>query len=252
MSKIVDHQLLKLFLNFKYYSAQGFTLVELLIAIFISSIVLTVASNALINLLVSEQNIESKITRSVGLNRALAYIQNDIKSAKSVTQEAMGTNCASTAISSANCLVLTYPISFNPLLNSSCTSTTIEPKVYYGYQDISTGAQTWLKPGVLKRKIFCSDNAGTAVNTNWQIIADGLLSVNEVDPVPSCNFELPTWPGDTTVYGSNSSNKGGFRFCLDNTTTSNRLVRIFLYGHIVGGNAVSQISVNTVVFARIQ
>jgi prepilin-type N-terminal cleavage/methylation domain-containing protein len=248
-----NNQLLKLFLflTLKEHSAQGFTLIELLIAIFISSIVLTVANNAFVNLLISEQNIESKLVRSAGLNRALAYIQNDIKSAKSVTKEATGSNCVSTAISSANCLVLTYPASFNPLLNSSCTSTTIEPKVYYGYQDISSGNQTWLKPGVLKRKIFCSDSGGI-VNTNWEVIADGLLSVNEVDPAPSCNFELPTWLGDTTVYGGNSSNKGGFRFCLNDTTTNNRLVRIFLYGHIVGGSAVNQISVNTVVFARTQ
>jgi prepilin-type N-terminal cleavage/methylation domain-containing protein len=245
------YQLLKLFLSLKKSQEKGITLTELLVAIVISSIVLTAAASGLINVLSANQNVESKTVRSSSLNKAVAYIQDDIKAAKSVTQEPQNTNCSSSAISSANCLVLTYPASYNTSLDSACTSNTIVPKVYYGYQDITNGTQQWLKPGILKRKIVCSNSSGSAVTTlDWEVIADGLISVREANPAPACNSELATWTGSSTVYGANSSGKGGFRFCLNDTTATNRLARVFLYGNIVGGNANRVIPVNTVTFAR--
>jgi Tfp pilus assembly protein FimT len=250
MNKI---NLLKLFLSFKKHSNKGISLTELLVALVMTGIVLTAATSGFINLLRVNKDVESKTVTSEGLAKALNFTQEEIKQAKTVTQEAQGTNCDSSAISSANCLVLTYPASFNTSLNSSCTSTTVEPKVYYGFQDISSGSQIWLKPGVLKRKIFCSDSGGTAVSTNWIVIADGLISVNEPDPGTTCSRPDVGLTGTTppiAVYGANASGKGGFRFCFNNETTTNRLAKIFLYGYT--GKNSTPTSLNITTFARAQ
>lgn len=233
----------RLFLINRIQPDSGLSLTELLVAIVISSIVLTAATSGFVNLLRANQDVESKSVRSGTLSRALSYIGEDIKEASSITAEAAGsTNCPSAEVDSDECLVLTYPDSST---------------VYYGYQDLTTGSHVYLKPGILKRQAF--DDTGTAVletgQTNaWEkeytVIADGLLgSVNEADPNPVCNQDSVNWTGETTVYGDDNT-KGGFRFCLNDSTTTNRLVRIFLYGHIVGGNDNNVISVNSVSFAR--
>ena len=160
---------------------KGLTLVELLVALVIGGIILTSATSALINLLTANQELESKITRNANLSRALYVIQNDIRSAKSITKEALSSgSCNSTKVSSQECLVLTFPTSYNSELNLKCTSNTIESQVYYGFNDIRSGTHIWLKPGVLKRKVVCNDSSGNQVNTNWIVVADGLISVNEI------------------------------------------------------------------------
>jgi prepilin-type N-terminal cleavage/methylation domain-containing protein len=249
--KMKKKQLLKLLLILQKYANQGISLTELLVALVISSIVLTAATSGFVNLLTANRDVESKSVRSGTLSRALSYITEDIKEASSITQEAGGTICTSTDIDSNECLVLTYPAGSElETPGTACTETS--PKIYYGYEDITTGSQIWLKPGILKRKVVCSSPSGG----NWQVIADGLLSVNEDDTSASfandtdfCAQDNINWTTGN-LYGDNGSGKGGFRFCLNDTTATNRLVRIFLYGNIVGGNGNNVISVNTVSFAR--
>lgn len=244
MNKI---KLFRLLLILKKYAHQGISLTELLVALVISGIVLTGAVSGFINLLTANQDVESKTSRSVALEKALSYMQNDIKGAVSITREPNNTNCNSTAIDSQNCLVLTYS---NGVEIDGDTCSKNPPKIYYGYEDIKDGLQIWLKPGTLKRKVVCT-NVG-----NWQVIADGLISVNENNPRTDfdsdknfCSQDDVNWTSGN-LYGDNGSGKGGFRFCLDDNTTTNRLVRIFLYGHIVGGNDNNMISANTITFAR--
>lgn len=251
MNKI---NLLKLLFIQQKYKEKGISLMELLVAIILGSIVLTAATSGFVNLLRLNQSVETKTTRSVALTRALTFLQQDIQNARAVTR----TSC--TGVTSTNCLLLTYPTGSrlvdtngDGVINNNDNVCSIpNPYILYGYEDIKTGTQIYLKPGVLKRQLSCITVG------NWQVVADGLVSVDQNNPNPACNQDLGTkWTGATTVYGDNGSGKGGFRFCLDFddtdptiTTPNNRLVRVFLYGHIIGGDNKGTVSVNTIGFAR--
>jgi len=99
-------------------------------------------------------------------------------------------------------------------LRNGCSG--IEPKIYYGYRDIRSGDQIWLKPGILRRRIVCESGAG-----NWIAVTDGLISVNEANPVGNqtplafCNQEGVNLTSPSAVYGGNKNGKGGFRFCFN-------------------------------------
>ncbi|BAQ62268.1 hypothetical protein GM3708_2674 [Geminocystis sp. NIES-3708] len=234
----------------------GMTLIDLLVGIAMGSIVLTAAASGFINLLTLNQDIDSKTVRRAGLIKSLAYIQDEIKGAKYVTATpaTSGGHCSLSSVDSDYCLVLTYPD--GALEAEECTAN--EPKIYYGFQDISKGNQIWLKPGILKRKIICNDGK----QRNWIVIADGLLSKKENNPVSDfttyddfCRQNSVNWTKSSKVYGGDiKDQKGGFRFCLHEdengkSHSENRLVRVFLYGHIINGNPIS---VSTVVFTRSQ
>lgn len=230
-------------------SCEGLTVTELLVSVVMGSIVLTAATSGFINLLKANQHIESKTIRHNGLIKALNYLQEDIKTAKSVTIEpaTIKGNCNASAVDSQDCLKLTYPD--NTPLREGCSE---KPKIYYGLQDISgKSPQIWLKPAILRRKIICDETQG-----NWIVVADGLLGKNEGNPVidtkenPFCKEDSVNWTGSKKVYGGMSDEKGGFRFCLhDDVDSKNRLVRIFLYGHIINGQPIR---VSTIVFTRSQ
>ncbi|MGY6529227.1 MAG: PilW family protein [Cyanobacterium sp.] len=221
----------------------GITTPELLTGLVIGGAVITATASGFINILRANQRVEEKSIRMAALNKALNYLQEDIKQAKFVTAE-KGGNCNPTAVHSEYCLVLTF--ADNTKLRDGCSGE--KPKIYYGYRDIRRGEQIWLKPGMLRKRIVCETGAG-----NWIAVADGLISVNEDNPVenkaPSefCNREGVNLTSPSAVYGGNSQGKGGFRFCLDNDNPNNRLVRIFLYGHIINENPLH---VNVVTFAR--
>lgn len=222
-------------------SCEGLTVTELLVSVVMGSVVLTAAASGLINLLKANQHIESKTIRHNGLIKALNYLQEDIKTAKSVTV----IPCDFSGINSKDCLKLTYPN--NTPLREGCIN---DPTIYYGLQDISgKSPQIWLKPAILRRKIICDETQG-----NWIVVADGLLGKNEANPVIDkdnfCKQDSVNWTGSPKVYGAMSDEKGGFRFCLDDDVDSkNRLVRIFLYGHIINGQPLK---VSTIVFTRSQ
>jgi hypothetical protein len=230
-------------------SWEGLTITELLVSVVMGSVVLTAAFSGFINLLKANQDIESQTIRHGGLIKALNYLQEDIKEAKSVTIEPsrVDGNCDASAIDSKHCLKLTYPD--NTALREGCVN---DLTIYYGLQDISDNTpQIWLKPAILRRKIICNKNQG-----NWIVVADGLLGKNENNPVidtkekPFCKQDSVNWTGSLKVYGAMSGEKGGFRFCLhDDVDSQNRLVRIFLFGHIINGQPIM---VNTIVFTPSQ
>ena len=228
-------------------------LLKLIVALVMSGIILTAASSGFANLLSVNRDVESKSNRSVGLQRALAFMKNEIREGVSITQEAATAwgMCNTSGVTSVNCLVINYRK--NQVINGD-TCDEDEPRIYYGYQDIrSNNSSVWLKPGILKRKVVCT----SATGGNWQVIADGLISVNEANPVDAFTNEVDfcsqggvnNWTTGN-LFGANAGGKGGFRFCLGDTTSNNRLVRIFLFGHIIGGNANNIISTNIITFAR--
>ena len=263
---------LKFLSKIQKYTHQGISLTEVLLALVITSIVMTFAAKGAINLLSFSESATSKSLAISTLNKALAFMQEEIKSSISVTQEnglVSGTACLSANVDSDECLVLTFPISYNTTLNSNCDSGKDKGKVYYGYQNISspTYSGVWLKPGILKRKVVCyeitnnngtpndfSDDTTALVNTNWTVVGDGLISDQETQPITTCDQDsMDNWSGSTTIYGTDlvSGNEtGGFRFCLGTTNSNNRLVRIFLYGHVITDDANNQALVNSMGFSR--
>lgn len=195
-------------------SCEGLTITELLTGVVMGSLVLTAAASGFINLLKANQNIEAKTIRHSGLIKALNYLQEDIKAAKSVTAIKASDEekeCNSSAINSEHCLVLTYPN--NTKLREGCLT---NPRIFYGLQDISgKSPQIWLKPAILRRKIICKETQG-----NWIVVADGLLGKNEthsIDNSTLCQQDSVNWLNDTKAQGHilhESQETGGFRFCL--------------------------------------
>ncbi|BAQ66801.1 type II secretion system protein J [Geminocystis sp. NIES-3709] len=248
-------KLIKLLLQLRKQNNLGISLTELLVALVISGIVLTAAASGFINLLRANQDVESKSVRSNGLARALAFMQEDVKQAKSVQAvlQTDDTKCDSgavgstSAVNSQRCLKII-------LADGSA--------IYYGFKDISgTTNQPFLKPGILKRQRY--NASGSAVDFNNVVLATQSNAWNDLDTtiadglINTNSNTVCTWQGvglatsaTVTVYGGMSSGNGGFRFCLNNNTSSNRLVRIFLYGY-TGSNTLP-ISTEIVTFGRSQ
>lgn len=67
--------------------SKGFTLVELLVAVAITGIVITVAGFGLVAILQANKKAEAQTERRMDLNRALDYIADDIKESSSATTE---------------------------------------------------------------------------------------------------------------------------------------------------------------------
>lgn len=209
---------------------QGFTITELLISLFISSIVLTTAAIGFINILRETQDVESKTVRMANIQRALNYMQEDIKQGTSITavREIKDANCntSGSSVESEYCLRITYPENHPEGIKY----------IYYAFDDIESGSQIWLKPGVLRWKRIKKD--GT--NSGWRAIVDGLISVKENQPSVSCNHNSVNWTFHSEIYGTDKDKKGGFRFCVDKDPSmeEGRLVRIFLHGHIIDGSDI--------------
>jgi len=246
---------------------QGISLTELLVALVISGIVLTATASGFMNILRANRDVESKSNQLSNLTRALTFIQEDIKQGVSVEAilATSGGECDSNEIDSEYCLLTKYSsdgnnniFDFNNNGNDDCSAD--DRRVVYGFQDIHESTSEFLKPGVLKRDVYCTTSETLS---RWEEVADGLISVKENDP--TSNFPVPNgvidnddfcrqndanWTGDDEIYGADSSGFGGFRFCLDSNDENNRLARIFLYGHIIGSD--TPMNVDIVTFARSQ
>jgi type II secretory pathway pseudopilin PulG len=203
----------------KFKAISGFTLMELLAGILVSSLILIVAGAGLGAILSVNHQSDIKNTRRVELSRALGYINGEIKEGKAVekvnlTEDA---NCSTNVTDSGNyCLTITKP-------NGD--------KIYYGFKDISGVSSSnsdyiWFKPGILHRRLN---------NGNTYVLVDGLINSNPTS-LPTCS---------TTLTGS-----GGFRFCLGSTASDNRTVKIYLYGYTGSGTGDTPITMETENFAR--
>lgn len=217
-----NFNLLKLLKIFNSKSSnQGFTLTELLVALVMTSVILAVAAQGTASLFQSENRSNAKNTRRVELTRALAYMQNEINSAVSVQVETSG--CSSGTGISSTCL----------RINTNAAGTTY---VRYAFQDISSGAQTWLKPGVLRREVGAVVNTSSSTN----VLVDGLAIAGFSPAVPT------NCPGlNTTFYGT-----GGFRFCLGSETAPIKRVQIFLYGYTGPSATNPPIKLDMLTFAK--
>lgn len=178
--------------------SKGFTLIELLVAIVMSGIVVTALGSGMMAILNSTKTSASKTDVKDQLNRAIDYINDDIKKARisEIKESVSGSGVNDTVI-------LTY---FEGLSNS--TPNTIE---YY----LTASSNPWLGPKVLRRKV----NGGQA-----QVLVDRLTE-NAINA------------GDFSCAGSKTTlSIGGFQACIDTTTASNGSplyrTRIALFGEL--------------------
>ncbi len=150
-------------LSSSYSSTRGFTLVELLVAVAITGIVITVAGFGLVAILQANKKAEAATERRIELNRAIDYIANDIKessSASTVRPSGWGVPSGST---------------YSPVLFLTKPN---EPGV--GYYIRSASGVEWLGPQVIYR----SEKPDFGGKAFVDAISDG--------PPPNC-----TGSGDT-------------------------------------------------------
>lgn len=159
----------------------GFTLIELLVAIAMSGILVTVMGAGMMAILNSSKTSTSKTNIKNQLNRAIDYINDDIKKARIAG--------ISTTKNTDDTVIFTYFES----LNSFSTPHTIK---YY----LDVASNPWLGPNVLRRQVD---------NGNWQVVVDGLTE-NTINDPDFCKTGTST-----------DSSLGGFQACVEQATASN-------------------------------
>lgn len=188
---------------------KGFTLIEVLMAAAIMSIVVSLAGTAFVGLLQQNQKAKAESDRRTNLNRALDYIANDIRMARTIESTA-GLTLPSGA---TGVLRLTIP-------NQDPAVSTPYNVIYY----ISNSLTGWESPRSIMR-FQSSNNTTTTVPdpTANNLLVDGIEAPSSF----SC-------PSGTQSGGS------GFYACISSTAPSaNKSAELFLYGKIKSNNISS-------------
>lgn len=224
----------------------GFTLVELLVAIVITSIVLTITGFGVAALTNRNIRERAETERRVELNRALDFIADEVRQARPITTGA-----------SAN-LDKIAP-GFNPADKTPVLTLQIpgisQRIIYY----TTSSNPPWLGPKVIYRWGPHLGNDGRYTNasndppstcnsystcnpSNWQgrALIDLILD-STPSPNPNCATD---WTANPTV-----SNRQGFYTCIDPTGT---ITEIHLRGKLIDGNGNSRepLEVSSKVTAR--
>ncbi|MBO1067212.1 MULTISPECIES: type II secretion system protein [Nostocales] len=213
-------------IQFSLNGNEGFTLIELLVAIAIMSGVLTIAGIGIVAMLKQNSKALSESDRRANLNRALDYISNEVRSAKSITTSAnTGDNLALPSgfniPSSTNGLVLTFPDNTKSVYfvapsdkASTCNKTT----------------SLWQCPFALFRANGTYASGSTIPANTGVMLVDGLKAPTSI---PSCsNVSVGT---------------SGFYGCISNT----RQVILSLYGKLTETDSTTlQVSSTAVVRAK--
>lgn len=214
--------------------SDGFTLVELMVAILITSIIVSVTGWGVVALTQKNKVQKAETERRVELNRALDFIADEVRQAKPIATNASAnlSTVASNFSSSSKTPVLTLQIPG------------VSQRVIYYYLTSSTSS--WLGPNVVYRwgPNFNSDgtysNPTTPANWTYEPLIDLI-----VDTAPSSNPNCDTgWTPNPAV-----ANRTGFYACVD---PSGRIADIHLRGKLTDayGNSRPPLEVSSKVFAR--
>lgn len=229
---------LKIFNSFS--SSAGFTLIELLVAASITSIVVSVAGSGVVAMLQSSNKAQSENLRRVELNRALDFINEEVRMAKSIATDA-----------SANLTTVApdFKSSGTPVLTLQIPD--VSQRVIYYIKD-KDASSPWVGPKVIYRWGPTFDKEGNYTDkttpTKWQ---DSLL----------IDFIADTKPNSTTtcqpsLFANPSSTNGqGFSACVlpyANNEPGGKIAEIKLRGQLTDGygNAKDTLEVSTDTFAR--
>lgn len=218
-------------------ASDGFTLVELLVAIVITSIVITATGFGVVAITQNDKKAKAETERRVELNRALDFIADEVRQAKPIATDA-----------SAN--LSTVAPDFNssgktPILTLQIPN--IPQRVIYYIAPKATGS-AWLGPNVVYRwgPNFKADGTynypttppTTPANWTYEPLADLIVNTTPI--------LTPTCPTGTL---NPSSGITGFYACID---PSGRIADIHLRGELKDayGNFRTPLEVSSKVFAR--
>lgn len=176
-------------------SDRGFTLLEILMAISLSSIVLLGIGTGLVFTLNSNKKAEAKTLQRTQLNRALDYISEDIRRARTVTVN----NNNTPSVLTDDKLVLTYYP--DPSVTTSNTIT----------YTLSDASSPWIGPKVLTRL-----ETGGVTQTLVDGISENIINSSSPDTPNTIKLkEIATCTGGTSL------NQFGFQVCIKTDLTDN-------------------------------
>lgn len=183
-------------------SSEGFTLIELIIATVLTGLMATLSGYGLSIMLNNNQVAEAETVRRTQLNRALEYISEDIRMARSINP------ASSYTIGSVTPSCATA----NPILNLTVPSGTSTKTIVYYLNDLSacTNSQAvWLKPGVIKR-VDLGNSSSTIIDDG-----NGLELVDAISNMPA-----PVCSSGSIAPASNAT---GFYACLDHSSNASEV-----------------------------
>lgn len=216
----------------------GFTLVELLVAASITTIVVAIAGSGVIAMLQSNNKAESENLRRVELNRALDFMNEEVRMAKSI---------AVNASANLSTVAPDFNSSGTPVLTLEIPD--VSQRVIYYIKDASS---PWSGPKVIYRwgPNFGGDGKYTDPTTpnKWK---DSLLVDLIADTQPSSSTTCPTGRSPNP----SSTNGQGFYACVlpyANNEPSGKIAKIQLRGQLTDGygNYKDTLAVSTDTFAR--
>ncbi|MDX2211839.1 MAG: prepilin-type N-terminal cleavage/methylation domain-containing protein [Oculatellaceae cyanobacterium bins.114] len=173
----------------------GFTLLELLLAMTLTSIMLALTASGIVSMMRADQKTESEIARRITLNQSMDFMADEIRMAKRIAVPANGSIPTPSCGTATGVLTLTMPD--NSLIS------------YYVNNINACSNTVWLKPVVINRRVVASNNTVTSDT----VLVDALIAPATQ---PTCAAQL--------------SGANGFYACID---TNNRSATLYLYGRVV-------------------
>lgn len=234
-------------------SSAGFTLVELLVAMALTTIVVSIAGFGLVTLMDNNQKAEAKTLKRIELSRAFDFIMDEIRMARRINTITNTTTTASAAVTASNSatafspslvstgtivLYLEIPITGNipatcpsggPNAGSAPPSPSSYDRVVY---DIRNNTSTWLGPHTINRYGRIPNSDGTINPCSTPVPSEALIdSISDSDINPTCTSSAVR------------SGVGGFYACVNG-----RLVSLYLRSKV---NNSENYDLNGTGFARI-
>ncbi|MBE9014644.1 prepilin-type cleavage/methylation domain-containing protein [Chroococcidiopsis sp. CCALA 051] len=234
--------------------SRGFTLVELLIAVLISTMVIVIAGFALVTITSFDNKAEAKTERQIDLNRAFDFMTHEIRMASRINR--LDTEVADSSTITLEKIVedagiktklgsygtialyLEIPITnIPPACPPPTASYTVPADYQAGYDkvvyDIRPTTGSWLNPKVIARYGRIPNTDGSIDPCKNPVASDILVdSISDTDINPTC-------ASPAVKFGA-----GGFYACVDGS-----LVELFLRGAVsstenqdVTGRAFSRLS----------
>lgn len=228
----------------------GFTLVELLVAVAITGIVISVSGFGLVNILQANKRAEAATERRTELNRALDFIAEEVRmasyiepnvsdsfNASSIAPKFSETKSCNNSSDGLDCaLILKIP-------NIGGAGANKEPIVYY----VASADSPWIGPRVIYRWGPPFDANGNYTNANdvtgWQ--HRPLIDLIEGDLGGSAYADCPSgWSPNL-----DTEDRDSFYACVDPT---GRVAQVYLLGQLRDalGNLSGHYAVSSRVFAR--
>jgi prepilin-type N-terminal cleavage/methylation domain-containing protein len=198
----------------------GLTLVELLIAIALSSVVVSAAGFGLVTMMESNKDLETKTVRRIELNRAIEYISEDIRMANRIEAIPVGSTLPSGA---TGIFMLTLPDD-----NPDDTVLTPTNIVYF----IKASTTTWLPPYTIYRAKNDYSGGVSIVDLTATGVSELVDAIAAPTASPTCS--------SGTLAGAN-----GFYACIG---SDNRTVDLYLYGKLIQSSEI--LPVNSKVVTR--